>query len=74
MENVTPEAAYLTKGTNIVHQLHTISDALPAAAKTQHLSKADAEVTAQEVRGRGHVADSQLNTIAVTGGSINKGR
>jgi hypothetical protein len=73
MENVSPEAAYLTKG-NIVAQIDTVSDALPAAALTQHQTKATAEVAAQEVRGRTRLDEGTLNTVTHSGGSIRRGR
>lgn len=81
VENATPDAAYLTKTNvgpaftkaNIVEQIHTVSDALPAAAKTAHLTKADAEVTAREARGRTELAVRNGGT-SVTGGSIERGR
>lgn len=81
IENASPDAAYLTKTnvgpvftkSNIVEQIHTVSDALPATAKTSHLTKADAEVTAREGRARTELSGRNGGT-AVTGGSIERGR
>ena len=49
MENKSPEAAYATMN-NIVLQEDTISDALPATAKAQHVSKMDNEAPAKNAR------------------------
>jgi hypothetical protein len=81
VENATPDTAYLTKTnvgpaftkSNIVEQIHTVSDALPAAAKTQHLTKADLEVTAREARGRTELGGRNGATTS-SGGSIERGR
>lgn len=74
MDNPSTEAAYLTMPTNIVHQLHTIADALTPTAKAAHITKADLEVAAQVVRGRASV-DQYPGRVSgmTTGGSINKG-
>lgn len=71
VENVSPDAAYATKN-NIIHQRHTLSDVLPAAAKTQALATADAEVAAAEARANADL--SRKTGLDVSGAAIKKGK
>lgn len=81
VENASADAAYLTKNnvgpaftkSNIVEQIHTMSDALPAAAKAAHVTKADLEVTEREVRARVEISKRNGGTT-ISAGSIERGR
>lgn len=72
MENISPEAAYLTNGRNIVYQEHTVMDALTPAAKTQATATATLHAAADEVLGRARLNDPP-GAVTHTAGSIKTG-